>query len=199
MSKTAILILAAGASERFGKPKQLLPYKETVLLNYIIEQLIPIKNAGIFVMIGAYVESVFQSIKNQPVTVIKNADWKKGMGDSLAKGVAYIAAKNDFHRVLVTLGDLPLITTQRYTQLIALATNSKKRIILTAYKNLSGVPAIFDKSLFHELSLLTGEKGAKSIVNKYQDEILMSTSEVPFFDVDTDETYKRLLDLESDS
>ena len=195
MSKIAILILAAGESKRLGQPKQLLPYKKTNLLAHTIEQVKPIERSEVFVVIGAHFSDVFQSIRGQKITVLKNNDWENGMGSSLSKGIEFIKKKGSFDRVLVTLSDLPLMTLSHYEDLISLSISSRKRIILTDYEELSGVPAIFDKSLFNELSLLKDDEGAKPVIGKYKKEVLKLTSKTPYFDVDTKEEYQKLLKL----
>ncbi len=195
MSRTAILILAAGQSKRLGQPKQLLPYKDTTLLSHVIEQVKPIRRADVFVVIGAHFSEVFQSIRGQKATVIKNNNWEEGMGSSLSKGITFIKKKDNYDRVLVTLSDLPLVTTEHYEELIALSETSRKRIILTEYDDVSGVPSIFDRSLFNELSLLIDDEGAKPVVKKYKKEVLKMTSKTPYFDVDTKDAYEELLKL----
>lgn len=195
MSKTAILILAAGESKRLGEPKQLLPYKKNTLLTHTIEQVTPIDRSDVFIVIGAYFSEIFQSIRGRSITILKNNNWEDGMGSSLSKGIEFIRNKNSYDRVLVTLSDLPLMTTVHYEELISLSQTSSKRIILTDYDSLTGVPSVFDKSLFNELSLLNDDKGAKPVVEKYKKEVLKCTSKTPYFDVDTKEAYEKLLEL----
>ena len=195
MSKTAILILAAGESKRLGEPKQLLPYKKTNLLAHAIEQVKSIERSEVFVVIGAHFSDIFQSIRGQKITVLKNNNWEKGMGSSLSKGIEFIKKKGSFDRVLVTLSDLPLVTLSHYEELISLSKTSRKRIILTDYEDTSGVPAIFDKSLYNELSLLSDDEGAKPVIKKYKKEVIKLTSKTPYFDVDTKEEYQKLLKL----
>ena len=195
MPKTAILILAAGESKRMGEPKQLLPYNNSTLLLHSIEQANSIKYSDVFIVIGAHFADVFKSIRGQKVTILKNNNWEDGMGSSLSKGIELIKKKNNYDRVLVTLADTPLVTTEHYEELISLSDSTGKRIILTNYKEISGAPAIFDKSLFNELSLLSDNEGAKPVVKKYKKEVLKMTSKTPFFDVDTKEAYQKLLKL----
>lgn len=195
MSKTAILILAAGESKRMGEPKQLLPYNNSTLLLHTIEQANSIKYADVFIVIGAHFSDVFKSIRGQKATILKNNNWEDGMGSSISKGVELIKKKNNYDRVLVTLADTPLITQEHYEGLISLSDETGKRIILTNYEEVSGVPAIFDKSLFNELSILSNNEGAKPVVVKYKKEVLEMTSKIPFFDVDTKEAYQKLLKL----
>ena len=195
MPKTAILILAAGESKRMGEPKQLLPYNNSTLLLHAIEQANSIKYADVFIVIGAHFADVFKSIRGQKVTVLKNNNWEDGMGSSISKGVELIKKKNDYNRVLVTLADTPLVTKEHYEELISLSDETGKRIILTNYEEISGVPAIFYKSLFNELSILSDNEGAKPVVKKYKKEVLKMKSKTPFFDVDTKEAYQKLLKL----
>ena len=146
MSKTAILILAAGESKRMGEPKQLLPYNNSTLLLHSIEQAAGIKYSDIFIVIGAHFTNIFKSIRGQKATILMNNNWQDGMGSSLSKGIELIKKKDKYDRVLVTLSDLPLVNREHYEELIALSDSSRKRIVLTSYEDISGVPAIFDKS-----------------------------------------------------
>ena len=195
MAKTAILILAAGESKRMGEPKQLLPYNNSTLLLHSIEQANAIKYTDVFVVIGAHFSEIFQSIRGQKATILKNNNWEDGMGSSLSKGIDLIKKKDKYDRVLVTLSDLPLVNTEHYEQLIELSDTTGKRIVLTNYEEISGVPAIFDKSLFNELTILSDDEGAKPIVKKYKKEVVKMNSTTPFFDVDTKEAYQKLLKL----
>tara|TARA_R110001632_G_scaffold19898_8_gene59851 strand:- start:5030 stop:5620 length:591 start_codon:yes stop_codon:yes gene_type:complete len=195
MSKTAILILAAGESKRMGEPKQLLPYNNSTLLLHTIEQANALKYSDVFVVIGAHFTDIFKSIRGQKVTILKNNNWEDGMGSSLSKGIELIKKKDKYDKVLVTLSDLPLVTSEHYEELIALSDSSGKRIVLTSYDEVSGVPAIFDKSLFNELTILSDDEGAKPIVKKYKKEVIKMNSTTPYFDIDTKEAYQKLLKL----
>jgi molybdenum cofactor cytidylyltransferase len=195
MSKTAILILAAGQSKRMGQPKQLLPYKNSTLLLEKIKQFQSIENVQVFVVLGAYFKDIFPLLRELPVKVVMNAKWQEGMGSSLSKGIELIQKKEIFDRVLITLSDLPLMESSHYEELIELSKSSGKRIIQTEYEDTSGVPVVFDKSLFASLSKLKNEEGAKPLIEKYKKEVLKLRSKTPFFDVDTSEAYQKLLNL----
>ena len=128
-------------------------------------------------------------------TVVMNKNWPEGMGSSLSKGIDFIRNKNNYDKVLVTLSDLPLVTEADYQKLIDVAMETGKRIVLTDYDSTSGVPAIFDKSLFDELSNLKDDEGAKPVIKKYKKEVIKVSSTTPYFDVDTEEAYNKLLSL----
>lgn len=195
MSKTAILILAAGESTRMGQPKQLLPYKDSNLLLEKIKQFQSLDNVVIFVVLGAFFKEIFPLLRELPVKVVMNTNWQEGMGSSLSKGIGLIQKKEMFDRVLITLSDLPLLETSHYEELIEMSKNQGKRIIQTEYDETSGVPAVFDKSLYRGLSQLKNEEGAKPLIEKYKKEVLKLRSKTPFFDVDTSDAYQKLLSL----
>ena len=182
MSKTAVLILAAGASKRIGKPKQLLPYKESNLLLEKIKQFESVEKVQVFVVLGAYFKEIMPMLRELPVKVVMNENWQEGMGSSLSKGIELIKKKELFDRVLITLSDLPLMESSHYEDMIALSKNAGKRIIQTTYEQgTAGVPAIFDKSLFRRLSRLTDENSAKILIETYKKEVLELRSKTPFF------------------
>lgn len=195
MSKTAILILAAGESKRMGQPKQLLPYKNSTLLLEKIKQFQSLERVQVFVVLGAYFKDIFPSLRELPIKVVMNSNWQEGMGSSLSKGIELIQKKDMFDRVLITLSDLPLMESSHYDELIELSKSSGKRIIQTGYEETSGVPVIFDKSLFNSLARLKNEEGAKPLIEKYKKEVLKLRSKTPYFDVDTSDAYQKLLDL----
>ena len=90
---------------------------------------------------------------------------------------------------------MPLVTTEHYQALIDKSIDTGKRIVLTEYEEVCGVPAVFTKSLFNELSILSNDDGAKPVMKKYKKEVLKLRSKTPYFDVDTKEEYQKLLEL----
>jgi len=193
MSKTAILILSAGESKRLGKPKQLLPYKNSTLLEYTIDQVKNVPNSQIFIVVGAYFQEVFNLLRGKKVAVVKNNDWSKGMGSSISKGITFLQKKGNFDQVLVTLTDLPLLDETHYTEMVEAFKLTPKRILLTEFDTHQGVPAVFCKSLFNELSHLDSDEGAKPVIKKYNKVIATIKSKAPYFDVDTEDAYKKLI------
>lgn len=195
MSKTAILILAAGESKRMGQPKQLLPYKDSTLLLEKIKQFQNLEKTQVFVVLGAFFKDIFPSLRELPVKVVLNSNWAEGMGSSLSKGIELIQKKEMFDRVLITLADLPLMESSHYEELIEMSKTQGKRIVQTEYDETSGVPVVFDKSLFNSLRRLKNEEGAKPLIDKYKKEVIKLRSTTPYFDVDTSDAYQKLLDL----
>jgi molybdenum cofactor cytidylyltransferase len=121
--------------------------------------------------------------------VIINDDWALGMGTSIAASVHYFKARRlDFDGLLIRLIDQPLLDVKHYNELINKYINTKY-IIATSYRSGSGVPAVFDKSFFNELDDLSSDKGAKGIILKHKDTVLVVDAGKGTIDLDTRETY----------
>lgn len=194
MKKYAAIVLAAGASKRLGKPKQLLPYKNSTLLSTALHELIPINNLAVYVVLGAYADAIQLTIHSMPITTIIHKDWEQGMGTSLGAGIKEIQKHHSYDGVIITLSDLPFVTTKHYKALIGQFENDNS-IVLTNYKKLKGVPVILSSKYFSELENLSGDEGAKPVIQKHKKEVSEIYSETPYFDVDTDESYHQLIDL----
>lgn len=192
-SKTALLVLAAGNSSRMGSPKQLLPWKATTLLGNVINEG---KAAGIndiYVVLGAFYDEIKAFLSDREVFIIKNTAWNKGMSTSIVSGINEIlASQNNYDQVLIALCDQPLITADFFNELINALKKGEQTAVATCYGDSSGVPALFKKSVFKDLSKLSGKTGAKSLLSSYGDKVLCLDVPDIIADVDTPEAYKKL-------
>lgn len=185
-----IVILAAGNSSRMGAIKQLLPWKETTLLENTIEQAIHSDVCSIFVTLGANAQHIEQKINGENITILKNEDWEKGLGQSIAFSIQQINSSN-FDGVLLLLADQPAVNTAYINQILQTFTSSDQNIVATQYNNNIGVPVLFDSIHFPELQALTGTSGAKSILKAHPEEIYSITPQQPLIDIDTPEDYEK--------
>ncbi|MCF6360808.1 MAG: nucleotidyltransferase family protein [Cyclobacteriaceae bacterium] len=194
ISNIAIIILAAGGSSRMRQPKQLLPWGKTTLLGHSIQQALKSNTKKVYVVLGAYFNEIELSIREEPIDILKNNDWETGMGSSIALGIKCIQKEN-FDGALFMLADQPQIDSVFLNKIIATWWKSKNSIIATAHKNTVGVPAIFDKDYFNELSKLIGKKGASSIINHNLSKTTIVHAAKPIIDIDTKEEYEAQFNL----
>lgn len=187
--KIATVILAAGESKRMHGVKQLLPWKGSTLLGYTIEQVLESDTDQVYVVLGANKDIILKEIDTSRITVIINDDWALGMGTSIAAAMNYFkTGQLDFDGALMALVDQPLLDVKHYNYLINKYIGTKY-IIATSYGSGRGVPAIFDKSYFDELIVLSSDKGAKNIILKYENKVLAVDAGHRTIDLDTRETY----------
>ena len=116
--------------------------------------------------------------------------------NSIEFGIYHIKYNYDVDGVVVTLAYQQLIESTYLKVMIDLFETDKNQIIATKYQNGKlGVPALFDKSYLLELSNIDGDKGAKSILEKYTNSVITTQIDTNVFDIDTDEDYKKLKKL----
>lgn len=186
-----IILLAAGASTRMGRPKQLLAWQDDTLLNHSISQAIDSQASELLVVLGANYESIVPTL---PVSInhIYNKNWEIGMGTSIARGIREFQQKGAT-AALIMLADQPYLTCHYLNQLIASYTPEKQQIIATQYGKGIGVPAIFDSFYFDKLSQLKGDKGAKQLIQQYREHVVIHQPEkANVVDIDTEEIYWEL-------
>ena len=191
--KIAFVILAAGESARMGSIKQLLPWKDTTLLEHVINQGVASNVASVFVVLGANYDRIIDTITNSKITVIKNRNWSSGMGSSIACAIDYIKKNNlYFDAILIALADQPLIEFKYFNKLVNRFVDTDKNIVATLTKNKPGVPSIFGKEYFKILSELKNDIGAREIINSHINDVYIEKAGGLNIDIDTKDTYKIL-------
>lgn len=194
MSKFAVLILAAGSSSRMGVPKQLLKWKGTNLLQYCMNSVKDLNADTVLLVLGANSEAIRSKIDTNQVTVLVNEHWKNGLGNTIAFGVNHITTTlSDIENILIMLVDQPLIDSNFLKLLIKTHVRHKKKLTCTLYQEHQfGVPAIFNKNYFEELSQLNDDFGAKRILKKYVDKLSYVDGKNFNLDIDTIADYEAL-------
>lgn len=187
-----ILILAAGAASRMGEIKQLLPFGNTTLLGTSILTAISC-STDVYVVLGANSDVIKEQIKEK-VTLIDNENWEMGMGTSIACGVQHLMhSEVHYDTCLIMLADQPFIDVDHVSNIIKVHNENNKGITATTYKNRVGVPVIFDSNYFEELSQLSGDNGAKEILDLHINDLQSIDSKGKTLDIDTKEEYQNIL------
>lgn len=188
----ALLLLAAGASTRMGRPKQLLPYQGRTLLRHAAETAAATGCAPLVLVTGALHEALAAEVADLPFRVVHNPDWQSGMASSIQAGLVAVAAVRPT-AFLIMLSDQPLVTPELLRQLLALQRQSQAPIVAAAYGDTLGVPAVFDQSMLPELHRLQGAQGANRLIAKLGAAVGRISFPECLLDVDTPEQYAALL------
>jgi molybdenum cofactor cytidylyltransferase len=188
-----ILILAAGASRRLGRPKQLLELEGETLLRRMAGMAVLLDVGPVAVVLGAQAEAMRPELTGLEVHFVDNPDWAEGMSTSLRAGVRYLEAlAPEVEAVLVLLVDQPRVDADLLQNIIHVYHEQRPPLVASFYNNMNGVPAIFDRSLFAALQAVEGDRGARRVIRKYEEELIS----VPFpggaLDVDTEEDLRRV-------
>jgi molybdenum cofactor cytidylyltransferase len=181
------LILAAGASKRLGRPKQLLPYRGGTLLSHAIARVYGAFDP-VIVVIGAYAERMRAALAGGPaVEIVENLEWEEGMASSIRAGTRHALATGEWDALLLTLVDQPLVTRAHLIEMKDKFLAARPEVIAAVYGETIGVPAIFAGSLLGKLAELKGDRGARGIVGAREVDLVRFPLEEAGFDVDRPE------------
>ena len=185
-----LVILAAGASTRMGTPKQLLSYGGRSFLHHTVEVAIASGCQPIVVVLGAYAEQIKPEISQLIVQVVETQEWVEGMSASIRTGIkALNVTKPDLDAVVILLCDQPFISSHMHNQLVTAYYSTGKPIIASEYAGTLGVPALFGKSFFSELTTLKGGEGAKQVIKKHVHQVFGIPFPAGAIDIDTPKDY----------
>lgn len=158
------LILAAGASRRMGRLKQLLPYSGGTLLNHAIQQVLDTGLSSIVVVTGAESAQVRASIDTASIHFAENPHWESGMGSSIAAGLRkLLTVAAGLSGLGIVLVDQPLITSSHLRAMADELAASGADVVAAQYAGTLGAPAFFGKDTLSSLLHLNPEAGAKKL------------------------------------
>lgn len=186
----SVLLLAAGGSTRYGSPKQLLSFRGKSLIRRLAEIATQSKASDTYVILGAQAERIGQELLGLPVQIIINERWQEGIGSSLRTGVQSLPETTE--AVLILLGDQPLVTSDHLNSIIETHQSTGKAIVASAYAGSLGVPVLFARRFFPELLQLSGDTGAKQIIQNHSGDVASISFPDGAVDIDTPGDFQRL-------
>ena len=193
---TTGVILAAGAAHRMGKVKQLLPWGRKTLIWKVAEAACRSNLGEVLLITGAADEALRSAVQDLPLRIVHNPQWEEGLSSSIKASLQ--AVPDTTTSVVFLLADQPLVTPALINSLIATYHNSGKSIICPSFGGRRGNPVLFDLPKWRNaLSTLGGDQGARQIIADHAEDVCLvsvDTEEV-FFDIDTEEDYRKLCSL----
>lgn len=183
------LILAAGASSRFGRPKALLPMPGTgkTLLDQAIQNG-RVLSRDVRVLCGAWYPLIRFRATAQPSAWLQVPDWQEGLSVTLACGLASLGPK--VKGVFVLVADQPLLDEASLQAFGQAARFMPHQPVAADYQGRPGVPAYLPRWLWPEVMALEGDKGAGQLLAS----VRATTVVIPGVhdDVDTPEDWQRI-------
>ncbi len=192
-SRTGLVILAAGASTRMSRPKQLLLYRGQTLIRRAVESALTSVCRPIVVVIGAHAELVKNELEHLPVLVADNAEWQQGMSSSIRIGIeTLITCGEEMEGAVIMLCDQPFVTAGVVNALVEARRKTGKMIVASAYGEARGVPAFFSRQFFPEITALKANDGARQVIANHPDDVATISFAEGAIDVDTPRDYELL-------
>lgn len=184
------IVLAAGASSRFGSPKQLVRVNGRPLMHTLVSRAVEITGHSTLVVLGANAAELAPLLRHSPATVVVNRDWNEGLGSSIRAGMARVPGS--CAGVLLVLADQAAVTAEDLRRLAGTWRRQTDYIVAAQYGTTLGAPAIFPSSCFRNLADLRGDRGASALFHRNPDRVIRVPMESAALDIDTPEDLLRL-------
>jgi len=208
--RVSAIVLAAGASQRFGRPKQLLAVGGTTMIEHVLRTVRETSVDDVVVVLGHLAAQMTKYVPASCRTVL-NKDWDAGISSSIRVGLQAIERRvapstgrssAAAHRwpgtaqaALFVLADQPRLKSEDIEAILQAYYGTTKPIVIPVYQGQRGNPVLFDRRLFPALERLRGDVGGRDVVARFPDQVL--DVQVPsrgiFSDIDTADDYERFL------
>ncbi len=150
----AAVILAAGASTRFGSPKQLAPYGHGTLLDAVVGLA---RAAGLWPIVVVLPSAIPPPAE---VTAVPNDDPGDGMSRSLRLGLA--AVPHEVTAALILLGDQPAVPAAVIARI--LEARGDRPIVAARAGGILGPPVLVERRAFPVADEATGDHGLRDLI-----------------------------------
>lgn len=190
--RVGAVLLAAGASRRFGDANKLLQQIDgqplavraaTTLAAAGLAPVVAVLGTG-----AAEVRAALATVAG--LDLVENPDHAQGMGTSIACGVRRLRDDDSLDGVVIALADMPHLRRETIAALVdAFTLEPEAGIVMPVMAGWRGHPVLFARRYFDELAGLGGDIGARPVLEAHPDAIIEVETDDPgiFLDVDTPE------------
>ncbi len=194
IEQCGIIILAAGESKRLGNPKQLLSFDGNTLLSRVEKTACESMTYPVIAVLGAHAEKIRPTLNIPGLNVVNNNDWQEGMASSVRAGLtSMMELFPQVDGIIILVCDQPFLSHDLIKALIEAQRDAGLPAAAASYSGKLGTPALFHKSLFSALMLLSGDTGARKMLEQMRENVVEVDFEMGDVDIDTQADYERLL------
>jgi molybdenum cofactor cytidylyltransferase len=186
------IVLAAGTSSRFGRPKQLLDLGGKPMLQHVLDAAIASPVDEVVVVLGHAAREIATAVPpHRGIRFALNADYEHGQSTSLRTGLREVDAEAE--AVVVLLGDQPGIRSEAIAAVVEAWEASRSTVLQAAYGGRPAHPTLFARAVWPEVGGTHGDQGARGVLRRHPDWIrLVEVGGSPPDDIDTQEDYDRI-------
>lgn len=162
------LLLASGASRRFGSNKLLADLAGRPVVRWSAEALAGAVDEMV-VVVPRDSSVVREALGGLPARFVENPNADEGLASSIRAGIA--ALPSEVVAVVIALGDQPTLDPQVVRRVVTAwrGARAETRAVTTAYADGRGHPTLFAAALFPSLSALDGDRGARDLLESLAD------------------------------
>jgi molybdenum cofactor cytidylyltransferase len=164
------LLLASGASRRFGSDKLLAPLDGRPLIRWSAESLAGAVDTT-FVVVREISDALRTAFAGTSIEWVVNGEADTGMASSIRAGVT--ALPPNVEAVIVALADQPLLDPRVARSLVERWRRGGAHAVAPQYADGRGHPVLFDASLYSQLLALDGDRGARIVLDGLGDALAL--------------------------
>lgn len=197
-SRTAFILLAAGASRRFEAGDKLLAELDGQPVLAHSAALRQSFNPGEAIAVTSPTDSGREDILTRTGwETITNPNSADGQASSIATAMNVLQSRDEIDQVVIMLGDMPNVPQNHLSEILAQAANPSIQTVMTESGGALCPPALFKRGLFDELMALSGDRGAKSVfLNSDSDTATIPLSNLEGIDIDCVDDLSRAKEFE---
>jgi len=189
------IILAAGMSTRMGRLKQLIEINNKPLIVHTLELALSCPFQEVILVLGHRAEEVREAVGRyvslDKLRIVINRDYSMGISTSLKVGVMNLSPSSE--AFMVFLSDQPFVRRETVLMIMREYLTKRPLMVVPTYRGIRGNPVLVDRRLVREIMELTGDVGARVLVNRYSEVILLETGDPGvIIDIDTPEDLRRI-------
>ena len=185
---TAGIILAAGASTRFGQPKQLLRLKDRYLIEWVLDAALDARLKRIILVLGYAHQKIQQTLGKKldhpKIKIEINPHYKDGQSSSLQIGLSSV--RDTYPAVMFLLADQPLVDAVTLNFLLNQFWSTDKNICVPTSAGSIGNPCIFGSRFYPQIMKISGDIGARRIIQTNPQQVQKVQIQNPHFFLDID-------------
>ena len=188
----AAILLAAGQSKRMGRPKMLLPWGQSTVIEQVITTFLKAGIEDLIVVTGGAREQVENVINPYPVRKVYNKDHAAGEMLSSIQ-CALRVMKDESEATLIGLGDQPQIQEGSVRLICEAYKDNPSSLIVPSFQMRRGHPWLVTRHLWSEILVLRPPESPRDFLNRHTNEIHYVSVDTPSIlaDLDTPEDYQR--------
>jgi molybdenum cofactor cytidylyltransferase len=185
------ILLAAGTSSRMGSNKLLFELGGESILRGAVRRALAGGLSPLLVVLGHESDKAARELHGLPCQWALNPLYEQGINSSLKSGIMAVMPKA--RAAMVLLADMPFVTPEMIAAMIDRYRTTQAPLVISDYEGVNAPPMLYDRSLFNELLMMTGEGCGRQVVKHHRDEAeVLPWPASALADLDVPEDYARV-------